>query len=332
MDDLIADFLAETRVELDRVQDALARLEQGAPPANALEDIRIGVGAIRGQCAALGYARIAALAEGTQTLIHRLYTTGVVTPSDARTVRRAVDRIARLLATLAATGAEPAGADPDIAQALSEDGEAQRRQERVAIETAAQAGPDAWGEIEAAGHAIAKQLSKSIAIQIEPSARALPYLTVTVATPAIERAVRYACAYGIEHELVRRARGKRAQGTVRVSALNIGDGAVIAVSDDGAGIDLPRLKQRAAALKLISQAEADALDDARAPELIFAPGLSTYGEGATREGLDTARAELARAGGAIEVSTIAGRGATFLIRLPQQHDVRGARINQGAAR
>lgn len=318
MDDLLADFLSETRADLDRAHDALARLEQGAAADEELNHIKRGVAGIRSHCAALGFGRIAALAEGALALADRLHITGEVSPSDTRTLRRAVDRITRLIATIAATGAEPQGGDPDIAQALTQDGDAVRRLARLETETAGlHAGePDSWDAIERAVQDICLQLSKSVSIIIEPAARALPGELVQALSGPLERVLRYMCVYSLEHDLVRRARGKRAGGTIRISALRLGADAVIAVSDDGAGLDLERLRRRAVAIGLIAKAQAADMPDVRAADLIFAPKISSMGELGDTCGLDSARTIVAALGGGVEVNTIAGRGATFLLRAP----------------
>lgn len=311
MDDLFADFLAETRVELDRAQDALARLEQGAPADEALTQIKRGVETIRLRCAAIGFVRIAALGNGALALLERLHGAQTASPTDVRTLRRAVDRMARLIATLAATGAEP-----------NLDSEAPPEPANDHFSSSHPPAQDsAWAAIEAAFAQAAHLMSKHASLVIEPSARALPEAIVAIASAPLQRIVRYLCVYSIEPELVRNARGKPGAGTVRIAGLSVGAEAVLAISDDGAGINLQRLRRRATAMKLIAANEN--LSDAAAAALIFAPNLSTLSEGDNESGMDRAKAMVEAAGGALEISTIEGRGATFLLRLPA-HTIQGA--------
>ncbi len=317
MDDLFADFLADTRVELDRAQDALARLERGAPAAGSLDELRRGVSAIRARCATAGYVRIAALATGAESLLARLRIADAVSPAETRVIRRAVDRMARLLATLAATGDEPRGGDHDIARALTDDVDALREKARAAARALAPApAHDIWLEVETAFYEICRPLGKTVTLTIDPSARALSLGALTGLSGALQRLIRYCLAYSIEPDLVRRARGKSGDGAIRISALRIGDGLVIALSDDGAGLDLARVRARAGQLNLISPREAAALSDARACELLFAPRLSTLGEPTPESGLDRAKAAIEALGGGVEATTLAGRGLTFLVRVP----------------
>lgn len=306
MDDLFADFLAETRVELDRAQDALARLEQGAPGQEALSEIKRGVEAIRSRCAAIGFVRIAALGEGALAQIARIHGAPAVSPTEARTLRRAVDRMARLIATLAATGAELSGFDLEAPEPANDAAE---------IEPA-RARPNAWAGVEAAFAAAASQMGKHASMIIEPSAHDLPQPLVAAASAALERIVRFLCVYSIEPELVRRARGKVGAGAVRIAALTVGSEAVLSISDDGAGLNLERLRARAAGLKLIDAN--DTLTEADLAALIFAPNLSTLSERDNEAGLDRAKAMAEALGGSLAASSVAGRGTTFLLRLPLQ--------------
>lgn len=311
MDDLFADFLAETHVELNRVQDALSRLEQGAAASETFSDINQGLAAVRAACAGIGFVRIAALATGALNFMERLRITDAVTPSDVRTLRHAVDRIGRLVATLASTAAEaPASeTEPDLTPANDTIAVAGPRTQPVN----APAAETPWAIVEAALTSTAAQMRKPASIIIEPSAQALPASVVNAASAALQRVVRYLCVYSLEPELLRRARGKRGEGAVRIASLSMGAEAVIAVSDNGAGLDLARLRARAEGLGIEAPAETSSQQLA---DLIFAPRLSTLGEGDNEAGLDRAKASLEEIGGGIEVTTIAGSGVTFVLRVP----------------
>ena len=107
-------------------------------------------------------------------------------------------------------------------------------------------------------------------------------------------------------------------GTISIKAYQDGSEAVIRVSDDGAGIDLRRLRQRAELLGVITPAQD--LDQQEVLDLIFQPGISTStvaGEVSGRGvGLDIVRTVIGRLKGSIEVSSERGVGTTFTLRLP----------------
>ncbi|WP_300161535.1 chemotaxis protein CheA [Solidesulfovibrio sp.] len=136
-------------------------------------------------------------------------------------------------------------------------------------------------------------------------------------TPCIHL-LRNAVDHGIEAPDVRAALGKPRRGAIALSARQEGNDVVIAIRDDGAGIDGRKLWQRAV--------EAGRLDPARpydadaALELIFLPGISTAdavgavsGRGV---GMDAVREGIAALRGRIDVASSPGEGAVFTIRLP----------------
>lgn len=130
--------------------------------------------------------------------------------------------------------------------------------------------------------------------------------------------VRNAVDHGIEAPADRLRLGKPATGGLTVRAFREGSEAIVQVADDGGGIDLERLRQRAELLGLIRRDQD--LDEQELLDLIFQPGLSTSavadevsGRGV---GLDVVRATVRRLKGSIEVESRAGEGTTFTLRLP----------------
>jgi two-component system chemotaxis sensor kinase CheA len=132
--------------------------------------------------------------------------------------------------------------------------------------------------------------------------------------------VRNALDHGFEAPQERTAAGKPATGTLELAARQEAGEALISVADDGRGIDLERVAQRALERGLISEQTAAALDHAAAIELLFAPGFSTS-EQATEVsgrgvGMDAARSALRELGGELTLSSVAGQGTTATLRLP----------------
>jgi two-component system chemotaxis sensor kinase CheA len=128
--------------------------------------------------------------------------------------------------------------------------------------------------------------------------------------------VRNAVDHGIEAPEERRARGKPVEGTVRLHAMQLGSELVIAVSDDGRGIDVDRVREVAA------RADPSALemDGDSALYLVFRSGLSTAsrvtGVSGRGVGLDAVRANLNAVRGRIEVHSEPGTGTEFRIAVP----------------
>jgi two-component system chemotaxis sensor kinase CheA len=130
--------------------------------------------------------------------------------------------------------------------------------------------------------------------------------------------IRNAIDHGLESTEARLAAGKPAEGLVRLSALHRSGRIVIEVSDDGAGINRPRVKAKAVENGLIS---ADAqLSDDEIDNLIFLPGFSTAsaisdisGRGV---GMDVVRRSVQAMGGRISITSRPGQGSTFTLSLP----------------
>ena len=130
--------------------------------------------------------------------------------------------------------------------------------------------------------------------------------------------VRNAVSHGIEAPHVRLAAGKPAHGTVTVRARQELGQIVVEVIDDGAGLDLERLRERGAALGLV--AHDTPLDDPRIRELIFVHGLSTHlaadavaGRGV---GCDVVRRAIDRLNGSLRVDSVRHERTVFSITLP----------------
>ena len=136
-------------------------------------------------------------------------------------------------------------------------------------------------------------------------------------TAAFEHLLRNSVVHGIESPADREAAGKPAEGRIEIRlAQELNDVSVV-FSDDGAGLDLARLRQRAAELGV---ADAAALSDAEAAQLVFTPGLSTAAETSSLAGrgigMDVVRSDVVALGGRVETQTEPGVGTRFRLMLP----------------
>jgi chemosensory pili system protein ChpA (sensor histidine kinase/response regulator) len=136
--------------------------------------------------------------------------------------------------------------------------------------------------------------------------------------PAFEHMLRNAVAHGIESPAVREAAGKPAAGTITISLHQESNDVSVVFSDDGAGLDLQRIRDKAWANGLTPAGSQ--LNDAQVAELIFTPGFSTALEVTELSGrgigMDVVRAEVNALGGRIETSTQPGQGTRFKLVLP----------------
>ena len=137
-------------------------------------------------------------------------------------------------------------------------------------------------------------------------------------TPAFEHLLRNCVVHGIESPSVRTASGKDAAGLITVHLRQEGNDVSVEFSDDGAGLDLNRIREKALSSGLV--AEGQLLDDQQAANLIFMPGFTTSSQvtelAGRGIGMDVVRSEVNSVGGRIETSTAQGKGTQFKLVLP----------------
>lgn len=133
-----------------------------------------------------------------------------------------------------------------------------------------------------------------------------------------EHLLRNSVAHGIEPGQARRGAGKDQTGTITIAARQEGNEVGVEVRDDGAGLDLARIRARAQERGLLAP-DAEPSDDELA-QMIFVPGFSTAenisGLAGRGVGMDVVRAEVNAMGGRIETLSQAGHGTTFRLVLP----------------
>lgn len=132
--------------------------------------------------------------------------------------------------------------------------------------------------------------------------------------------IRNAVDHGVELPAERAANGKPEQSVVRLEARQEGDHIVLLVSDDGRGMNPERLRAKALQKGLITDEEANSMDDRQSFNLIFLPGFSTVdvasdvsGRGV---GMDVVKTNIHKLNGTIDIKTVPGEGTTFIISLP----------------
>ncbi|MDQ1291152.1 MAG: Histidine kinase, partial [Nitrospirota bacterium] len=132
--------------------------------------------------------------------------------------------------------------------------------------------------------------------------------------------VRNAVYHGIESAGIRVAQGKPAVGTVYLHAAHRGNSIIIEVEDDGAGLDLKRIRTKAVNLGLARPEQVQAMPDSEVLKFIFAPGFSTaekVGDQAGRGvGLDVVKRVIEGMNGHIDVESLPGVGTKFTLDLP----------------
>jgi chemosensory pili system protein ChpA (sensor histidine kinase/response regulator) len=164
----------------------------------------------------------------------------------------------------------------------------------------------------------AKETGKQVRLDIVGGSTEVDRGVLERMTGAFEHLLRNCVTHGIESPEARAAAGKNATGTITVTLAQEGNEVSLAFSDDGAGLQLDRIRERAVAQGLI--APDVSMSDTELAQFIFTPGFSTAeqvtelaGRGV---GMDVVRAEVNAMGGRIETQTQAGQGTCFSLVLP----------------
>lgn len=165
---------------------------------------------------------------------------------------------------------------------------------------------------------LSHDLNKKVQLVIEGEDTELDKSVVEDLLDPIMHCVRNGLDHGIESTKDRLAAGKSEEGTLLLKASNEGNMIVIEIADDGHGIDVEAVKQKAISRGIIHPGKN--LTDVEAFHLIFEPGFSTAekitnlsGRGV---GLDVVRTHIEKLNGTVTISSQPGLGSRFVIRLP----------------
>ena len=165
---------------------------------------------------------------------------------------------------------------------------------------------------------LSKSLNKKIRLTIEGEDTELDKSVIEELLDPLMHCVRNSLDHGIESPEQRLAAGKQEEGQILLKASNEGNMIVIEIADDGAGIDVEKVKGKAIERGIIHPSKN--LSDVEAYNLIFEPGFSTAKEvtniSGRGVGLDVVRKEIEKLNGTVTVHSSPGRGSRFVIKLP----------------
>jgi two-component system chemotaxis sensor kinase CheA len=167
---------------------------------------------------------------------------------------------------------------------------------------------------------IGRSLKREVEVVVEGEETRLDRRIARELEEALLHLVRNAVDHGVEAPEVREGRGKPSAGRIRLRAAAAGSRVRLEIADDGAGIDVKRVRQQAVQAGLLDDAAAAALGHDEVLRLLFAPGFSTRkrvsetsGRGV---GLDVVAAAVSRAGGEVFLSSEPRRGTTVAVEVP----------------
>ena len=167
---------------------------------------------------------------------------------------------------------------------------------------------------------LSQVLGRKVRLQLEGQDTELDKSLLEAIKDPMTHAVRNSLDHGIEPPDVRIAAGKDPEGTLKLRASHQGSHVIIEVSDDGAGINVEKVRAKAIERGLITADKASQLVERELLQLIFLPGFSTAaavtnvsGRGV---GMDVVRTNVEKIGGKVEVDSRTGQGTTLRLRIP----------------
>jgi len=179
---------------------------------------------------------------------------------------------------------------------------------------------NAWQKLPRIVRDLSNELGKKIELEMHGAETELDRQVLDLIKDPLTHMVRNSADHGLETPEQRRAVGKPEHGQIRLSAYHEGGYIIIQIADDGRGLDTNRIKAKAIAQGLVSEADVEKLTESQIHKFIFTPGFSTAtkitnvsGRGV---GMDVVRNNIDQIGGTIDVKSVAGAGLGFTIKIP----------------
>jgi two-component system chemotaxis sensor kinase CheA len=194
-----------------------------------------------------------------------------------------------------------------------------------------------WNKLPRVVRDMAVSLGKQFHLEMEGAETELDRTIIEAIKDPLMHLVRNSCDHGIETPEVRARSGKSPQGRLTLRAYHEGGQVNIEISDDGAGIDVEMVKQKAVDKGLLRPEQAEKLSEREALNLIFLPGFSTAksitnvsGRGV---GMDVVKSNIEKIGGIVDISSRPGEGSTVKLKIPLTLAIiPGLVINSGGER
>ncbi len=178
----------------------------------------------------------------------------------------------------------------------------------------------AWNKLPRLVRDLAHETGKKIALEMHGQDTELDRQVLELMRDPLTHMVRNSADHGLEPPELRRAAGKAETGRISLNAYHEGGHIIIEVEDDGYGLNVARIRAKALAQGLASEAEIGAMSDQQIKTFIFRAGFSTAaavtsisGRGV---GMDVVRSNIERIGGSVELASTPGQGTRFTIKIP----------------
>jgi two-component system chemotaxis sensor kinase CheA len=179
---------------------------------------------------------------------------------------------------------------------------------------------NAWAKLPRIVRDLSLELSKKVNLQMVGAETELDRQVLELIRDPLTHMVRNSCDHGVEPPAERRAAGKPETGAITLNAFHEGGHIIIEITDDGKGLSVDKIKDKALALGLATETELDVMSDQAIQQFIMRAGFTTAtnvtsvsGRGV---GMDVVKTNIEKIGGTIELKSVLGRGTTFIIKIP----------------
>ena len=177
-----------------------------------------------------------------------------------------------------------------------------------------------WNKLPRLVRDVATSCGKQISLEMDGADTGLDKTIIEAIKDPLTHIVRNCGDHGIEMPAVHVARGKPAQGRISLRAFHEGGQVIIEIADDGAGVDVEKVKAKAVQNGLLRPEQAERMAEREALNLLFLPGLSTAekvtnisGRGV---GMDVVRTNVEKIGGTVDLASRLGEGTTVKLKIP----------------
>jgi len=167
---------------------------------------------------------------------------------------------------------------------------------------------------------LARQLGKDVELVLAGEETEVDKTMIEDLADPLIHLIRNAVDHGVEMPSERQMAGKPVKSLVRLEARQEGDHIVLIIADDGKGMSAERIRAKAIEKGLVSEEEANTLDERQSLNLIFLPGFSTKAQisdvSGRGVGMDVVKTNIQKLNGSIEIRSEPGKGSVFIISLP----------------
>jgi two-component system chemotaxis sensor kinase CheA len=167
---------------------------------------------------------------------------------------------------------------------------------------------------------LARQLGKDVELVLSGEETEVDKTMIEDLADPLIHLIRNAVDHGVELPADRLACGKPVKSLVRLEARQEGDHIVLIIADDGKGMSAERIRAKAVEKGLVSEEEANTLDERQSLNLIFLPGFSTMAQvsdvSGRGVGMDVVKTNIQKLNGSVEIRSEPGKGSVFIISLP----------------